>query len=224
MYDISFDDAALVEYCQKREMELQEDQNENQAIPQYITDLNEQAQQDPDVVYISSDEESETEEPEDNIVIEYVEVPHTRNDEYEVNESDNSYYTCNTHISPPSTELGIDDHIYLLNIDSDSEPVRPITDSNRDSIVIEDHDSEEEFVRTRPLTLRSRTIESVTRLLKRKTDIPEQSMKRQKVQKVASEPRKIKRPKRYLASRLYTLNYHHIVIVYTFIYRMTTLK
>ncbi|KAI8094610.1 hypothetical protein BDF21DRAFT_459002 [Thamnidium elegans] len=143
MEDSTFEDARFLEYCRERDRELQEDPIGNQTIPQYINDLNEQALQDPDVIYISSDEESEDEETGDSAVKGYIGIPHTSED----NDSDSSYYTCNTHgFSPPE----IEDDISRLDIASGSESVRPITDNTRDIIVIDDDDSEDDNIRIAP--------------------------------------------------------------------------
>lgn len=193
MDDYAFNDAEFLDYNNKREIDLQEDLNESQTIPQYINDLNEQALQDPDVIYISSDEESETEETEDKVT-RFVEVSQANNDEYE--DSDDSYYTSNTHLSPPRTDLDIEDHVSILNVDIGNESVQPVTDSPRDIIVIDDNDSEEEFVRESHVTSRLRNFESTSRMWKRKKREPTKYFKRQKVPEVAPKPKVVKRLKK----------------------------
>ncbi|KAG2229679.1 hypothetical protein INT48_007778 [Thamnidium elegans] len=143
MEDGTFNDVAFLKYCE-RERELQEDTIENQTIPQYINNLNEQALQNPDVIYISSDE-SEDEEIDASIPNRYAEALNTSDNEYENSYSDSSYYTCYTRFYSSDTRLTIDEEMTHLDIGSSSMSVRHITDSTNDVIVIEDDDSEVEF-------------------------------------------------------------------------------
>ncbi|GAA5798631.1 hypothetical protein HPULCUR_004036 [Helicostylum pulchrum] len=146
MDDYAFNDARFLEYCQERELDLREEPIENQTIPQYISNLNEQALQNPDVIYISSDEESENEETDDNVVTGYVEISDTSNDEYEDDVSDSSY----TSVLSRNTELDTDDDTSRLDAGCGSRSGRRNTDSSTEVIIIDDDSDEEPVRKTSP--------------------------------------------------------------------------
>ncbi|KAI9273887.1 hypothetical protein EDC94DRAFT_593086 [Helicostylum pulchrum] len=214
MDDYAFNDARFLEYCQERELDLREEPIENQTIPQYISNLNEQALQNPDVIYISSDEESENEETDDNVVTGYVEISDTSNDEYEDDVSDSSY----TSVLSRNTELDTDDDTSRLDAGCGSRSGRRNTDSSTEVIIIDDDSDEEPVRKTSPFiklpskrALRKAERKKKKRRNKKRKRINTRS-KIRKVPKILPKalpkalpkvlPRKVKRPERNLDAEI----------------------